>query len=211
MHNSMNNQIVILLFMFLSFSCSKDRSTNNEPNNLEETPEVLEENKGDLNLSSYSKRAKKDIIQQLYDEAVDKDEQLKSLNSRISEISDLKKDSLKDFETYIRNNQNYWNSIDGYASQLSDTTLRDELKNLIEVLEKKHASKMSPLNSIVKQIEVAEQSLRDQEILMKILVTEPMMSNYQRNEFPDINTLKSVKSSLDTLINDVKPYAQIRK
>ena len=82
---------------------------------------------------------------------------------------------------------------------------------MIDILEKKFAKRISPLTSISQQIDSSEQILKDQVILMKILVTEPMMSTYQRNEYPDINTLNSVNSSFDSLNNDVKPYTVIRK
>jgi hypothetical protein len=46
---------------------------------------------------------------------------------------------------------------------------------------------------------------------MKIMVTIPMMYNYQRNELPNIQTLESVKQALDSSINTVKPYTEFQK
>lgn len=198
----MKKRILILLLVVLS--CSGERNTKQQAGNLEETPEVL----NDLSLS-YSKRRGKDIIQQLFDEALSKNEKLRSINSRITEIDEIKADSLENFNNYIRNNQNYWGSLNQYADQLNDTTLRAELKNFIEALKNKYDKNTSPLDSVAKLIDAREKFLRDQEILMKILVTAPMMKTYQQNEFPDINTMTSVQKSMDTLINDMKPYTQI--
>jgi hypothetical protein len=152
-----------------------------------------------------------DIVQQLFEEAMSKDEKLNSINSRIASITEIKKDSLESYNTYIRNNNNYWLSVRSYASQLSDTLLREELKVLIDGIEKKYQQKLTPLNTTITQIEDRQRTLRDQEILMKILVTEPMMNNYQRNEYPNIKKLEAVKKSYDTLIKDVKTYTKINK
>ncbi|MTI25869.1 hypothetical protein [Fulvivirga kasyanovii] len=206
----MKKQILILLLMVLSLSCTDERNTQQQAENLEETPEVLNENMTDISLS-YGKRRGKDIIQQLFDEALSKDEKLRSINSRIAEIDEIKADSLKSFNKYIRNNQNYWGSLKQYADQLNDTTLQAEVKNFIEALESKYDKKTSPLDSVAKLLDAREKSLRDQEILMKIVVTAPMMKTYQQNEFPDINTMTSVQKSMDTLINDLKPYTQIKE
>lgn len=209
----MNKQILLFLLISLSVACSNKRSTaETEQKNLQElTPEVLEEDKSKVDFASYSKRTGYDIIQQLFDEAVSKDEQLKSITERIEKIGGQKTDSLENYQTYMRNNQNYWSALASYANQLSDSTLKNDLNNLIEILREKHTSKISSLTSLAAQIESSERTLKDQEILMKIIVTEPMMYNYQRNKYPNIKTLESVKEKYDSLIDDVKPYAKIPK
>jgi len=207
----MNKSTLAFLILFVAFSCTEERNKNQQANILEETPKVLDDDKSDVKLSSYSRRMNKDIIQQLFDEALDKDEKLRSINSRISKIQNTKTDSLEEYQTYIRNNQIYWKSLKQYASQLNDTTAREELKDMIETLENLYTSEISSLDSLEKQIVKREQKLEDQEILMKIFITHPMMSNYQRNEFPDINTLKSVNEMYDTLIRDIETYTEIKK
>lgn len=208
---NMKKQTLFLLAAVLIFSCSNEKKLDQQANTLEKTPEVLENKKSDIDFTSYNKRMYSDIIDQLFQEATSKDEQLKSIVSRIVEIEDIKRDSLEQYQKYINNNKNYWNSLNQYANQLSDTVIRNELRAMIEILEDKYATKVSPLTSLSQQIENSKRILKDQVILMKIFVTEPMMSTYQRNEYPDINTLNSVKSSFDSLSKDVKPYTEIRK
>jgi len=81
----------------------------------------------------------------------------------------------------------------------------------VEALKARHASNVFPLTDLAAKIEWSERSLRDQEILMKIIVTEPMMANYQRNEYPNIKTMESVKRMIDSLTEDVVPYANYQK
>lgn len=207
----MKKQFFLLLLISLSVACSNERSTTEKPNQQEQTPEVFENEKSKVDFTSYSTRNGYDIIQQLFDEAVSKDEQLKSIATRIDKIGVQKTDSLEEYQTYIRNNQKYWNTLSGYANLLGDSVLKKELNNHIEVLKDKHNNKLSPLSSLAAQIESRERTLKDQEILMKIIVTEPMMNNYQRNEYPKIETLEALKLKYDSLIDDVKPYAKIRE
>lgn len=208
----MKKQTLFILAAVLTFSCSNEKNNNQQANNLEQTPQVLEKDNSDIiDFTSYNKRMYSDIIDQLFQEATSKDDQLKSIVSRIDEIEDIKKDSLEQYHKYINNNKDYWNSLNQYANQLSDTIIRNELKGMIEILENKYAENISPLTSISEEIDNSERILKDQVILIKIFVTEPMMSIYQRNKYPDINTLNSVKGSFDSLNNSVKPFAKIRK
>lgn len=207
----MNKQILLILLVCLSVACSENGRPTEELNQQEQTPEVLGDDKSKVDLSSYSKRTGNDIIQQLFEEAVSKDEQLKSITARIKKFAEQKTDSLKEYQAYMRNNQSYWSALSKYANQLSDSTLKEDLNILIEALKKKHSGKVSPLTSLAAQLESRERTLRDQEIIMKIIVTESMMTNYQRNEYPNIKPMESVKQKIDSLIEDIKPYATIPK
>ncbi|TRX48000.1 hypothetical protein FNH22_29970 [Fulvivirga sp. M361] len=200
------NKLLLLLLAILSIvSCNKaDWQIKDE----EETPEVLTVEKGDLNLSSLSKRYDTDIIQKLFDEAVDKDIRLKSIVNRIEKMDELKKDSLKEYHTYVATNQKYWTALDYYLSQINDTTLSQKLRPIVDTLKRNHENNVAGLKSLSSRIQANERTLVDQEIMMKILVTEPMMRNYQRNEMPDIKALESVKQGYDLLIQDMKSYTE---
>ncbi len=53
--------------------------------------------------------------------------------------------------------------------------------------------------------------LSDQVILMKLILTQSMISNYQRNELPEIKPLESMIKNYDDLIEQTKEYTQIKK
>jgi hypothetical protein len=207
----MYKSIILILSLSFALACSNDQNVANHIEIEEQTPEVLAGDESDIKSSSFRIRSNYDIVEQLFEEAMNKDENLMSLNKRIEEVEDLKADSLEAYRDYIQKNQNYWHSLSSYANQLSDSTLKRDLNVLISTLKEKHDKKVLPLNSVVAQIDSNKRVLRDYEILMKIIVTEPMMSNYQRNEYPKMQTLKSVKNAYDSLIIDVKPFAQIKK
>jgi len=209
-NQKMNKEILILLLSFLIISCSNDRNSTPQQNNIEQTPEALNEDRK-LDISSYRKRYDSDIIKKLFDEAVENNDSLKSLTSNLEKAKEFKSDSLESYQTYKRNNLTYWNALTRYSNQISDSTLKNELIVIIESLKDKHSKRTAPLDELASRIDSTEQALGDLEILMKIVVTEPMMGNYQRNEYPDIKTLEAVKEVLDSSITQIKPYTKIQK
>jgi chromosome segregation ATPase len=206
----MNKNTLFALILLFIVSCSNDRGKAEQDNPNEQTPQVLNDERK-LDISSYSKRYGTDIIQELFDEAVESDKQLKAVTTKLDKVKEMKSDSLEAYQTYIRNNQNYWNALTRYSNQLSDSTLKITLTKLIENLKQKQSQRTSELDTLVADIKTAERNLGDLELLMKILVTEPMMSNYQRNKVPNRQTLESVKMEFDSSIKAVEPYAEIRK
>ena len=84
----MNKLILILLLSFLIISCSNDRNSTPQQNNIEQTPEALNEDKK-LDISSYRKRYDSDIIKKLFDEAVENNESLKSLTSNLAKAKEF--------------------------------------------------------------------------------------------------------------------------
>lgn len=206
----MNKTTLFAFIVLFVVSCTNERGTAEQENLNEQTPEVLNDERK-LDISSYSKRYGTDIIQKLFDEAVENDKDLKKATSTLGRVKKLKSDSLEAYQTYMRNNQNYWNALTRYSNQLSDSTLKNDLLKLVETLKDKQSKRTLPLEELVADIDSTERILGDLEILMKIIVTEPMMNNYQRNELPNPKTLESVKQAFDRSINAVKPYTKIQK
>ncbi len=47
---------------------------------------------------------------------------------------------------------------------------------------------------------------KDQLILMKILVTQPMIEIFMDNEIPDLNSMKNIRNEFDKLIKDIEAF-----
>ncbi|WP_162555830.1 hypothetical protein [Reichenbachiella versicolor] len=208
----MKKNLLIFLVSISMISCTEKKETTETEDFNEQTPQTLHE-KNDLGLSSFNKRSGygPDIIQELFDEAVEKDQKLKAITSSLQEVPKIKSDSLERYHIYMQTNQNYWITLSKYTNQISDTTLKKDLLKLVETLKDDQSTKTSELDTLVAQIDSIEQTLNNLEILMKIMVTVPMMKNYQRNELPNIRTIESVKQTFDSSISAVKPYTIIQE
>jgi hypothetical protein len=203
--------LIILICAVTISSCSHRNDKNTQPVIQNQTPEVLENTKSDLKVSSFSKRYEGDIIQELFNEALSKDEELKTLSEKMAEINTVKNDSLESYRTYIQNNNRYWSNIFEYINQISDSTIKIELRESFKIMESKYLESIKPHDLIISRLDVKSKVLNDREILMKIIVTQPMMYNYQRNELPAIKPLKDLANMYDELIKRTQPYTIIKK
>lgn len=198
---------ILFIFLLIVLSCSNKETVEEKPQGVQ-TPEVLN-NESKFDLSSYGKRLGSDIIQQLFDEAIEKDTIIEAIYSRLADVREMRTDSQKAHEIYMRNNENYWNALKRYSLALQDSTMKIEVNKLIERLKKRQAERTSDLYKLMADIDSTEWHLNDLEILMKIVVTEPMMNNYQRNELPDLRPIEAFKSAMDSSVKEIKTYTKI--
>jgi hypothetical protein len=213
MHLNMKNLLLftILIGTMITASCSNNKKRIADESEIQNpTPEVLDNNR-DLKAASISRSYRADIIQELYQEAINKNDKLKKLSNRINEIDGIKADSLELYNKFIQTNRNYYATADDYINQLSDSTIKNELKEIFKIIENKYKVRVSKIVSAVEKIDSKTKFLNDQVILMKLLITEPMISNYQINESPNIETINNLGKIYDSLIKDVKPYTLINK
>jgi hypothetical protein len=201
----------ILLSIILIASCSNREKRIADDSLIQNpTPEILN-NDRDKKVTSISRSYRSDIVQELYQEAINKNDKLKLLNSRINEIDGIKDDSLELYNKFIQTNRSYYETVNDYINQISDSTIKNELKEFLKVIENKYKGRVSKLVTAVEAINSKTKLLNDQVILLKLLITEPMMRNYQINESPKIETINELGKMYDSLIKDVKPYTVINK
>lgn len=207
-------KIFNLLFAvtFLLFGCSENNTEKNDKQIiLNETPESL--NKENSLLSDFSSRNyRSNIIENLYSEALDNNAELEQLNNKIIEI---KSDSLKEkTESYLRYknlNKSYWDNVKNYTERLKDSVLKIQVNEIFEQLEKDHDKRVSVHENKLEQINSLKYKLADQQILLKLFITQPMMSNYQINELPDVKHLESLIENIEDVIENSKEYTKINK
>jgi hypothetical protein len=202
----MMSRLSLLAIILIAVACNNSKTdTTNEliPN---ETPTTFDDSKVVL-----SKRYDSNIIDDLFNEATNKNAGLKSIVKRIEDIGKLKSDSLETYNKYSQTTNRYLNNFDDYINQINDSTIKNDLKSVVKILKEKHQNAIANHEKSIKILNDKNNALNDYEIIMKLIVTEPMMNNYMRNELPDIRTIKSLIGKYDTLIKDMKPYTIINK
>ncbi len=201
----------ITLGLIALLSCSEKAENKVELQEVQnETPQVLDQNT-DYKLSSISKRYSSDIISKLYNEALEKSSKLNQLNDEINGVLETKNDSLLNYSKFSQTNTNYWTTANSYVNQIQDSVLKESTLEVIKVLESTYKNKMSIYEQKLIEIDKKTISLNDQLILMKLVVTEPMMKNYQRNEKPNIKSLEMIISEYDRLIKETEEYTNFEK
>lgn len=205
MRNLIHGSVFVILIYAVFVSCS-NRDQNKQQIPQLETPVVLDENKEIYDLRSVSKSYKDDIIEKLYSEALEKDPKLRELNEEISEISQIKTDSMRVFNKYVLNNDKYFYDIEKHLNKLSDSTLKIKSGEFFDLLEKKYKDQIKKHKNTIEILDDKAIILKNQSILMKLMVTAKMMQSYQENKLPDIKTLNRLVNKYDSLINDSDSY-----
>lgn len=207
------NTIIIVFFCtIITISCNQ-RVEPTEPENIETaTPKVLlEEEKTARNIiSSVKSRAyyEKDIINQLYEEALEKDAALKALNDKIVTMSSVKNDSLRAFNNYVVQNKKYWEDAKSHIEQIQDEALKASTTKVFEDLEKAFYNKITAHENAKSTIQQKTKILQDKFLVMKLMITHAMINNYQNNELPDINSIKGLIKEYDKLIKEAEAISK---
>ena len=82
--------IIIFLSLTLFYNWSERNNEKINPENLNATPETLEQTESKISYSSISKRYGGNILEELYQEALEKSEKLEILNERINLLNSQK-------------------------------------------------------------------------------------------------------------------------
>mgnify|MGYP000856582313 CR=1 FL=1 len=192
------NQLAFILTasVFL-FPCSE-----NEQNtiNVEETPAALQDNK--VSISSYSKRGD-DLIEELYQELVEKSTDLKKLEESTETENSLSSEQKNIFEKYNQKSNSYYASAEYKTQTISDSILKKQLLAIIALSKETYTSRTKELNSLVEMISKNEKTLNDKHIALKILLTLPVIEKYQKANLPDKASLKKVLNDQEKLIKKI--------
>jgi len=207
----MKRSVIVLSLLLVMVSCSDNK--NEEPvDNENETPEILQDdNKGASESTWISKSTRsydKNLIEKLFDEAMEKDAKLKELVENIKLMNSIKYDSLDGYNSYVSTNSDYWSNVDSYVQRLSDSTLKESTMNYFSKLEANYRESMTEFDKKIEILDKRTINLSDQLILMQLMVTQPMMYNYQVNEKPSIELLDDLINDYDNLIEESKQYTK---
>lgn len=201
--------VCIALISATILSCSNKEKQNLSPEEIiSKTPEMLDRSQSGI--GSWSKRYDSDIITKLYEEALEKNENLKLLNTKIKDIRESSIDSSFTFNKYTQANNRYWLTVNNYIENINDSILKQSTKTLFSTLESNYKTSISKHEEEFININKSRLMLEDQLILMKLITTQPMISNYQKNELPDIKSLKKINEEYNGLIEQTKLYSEIK-
>lgn len=206
-----NAVVAIILLVAMAIGCSSNtEGLPKEP--TKETPKVLKGGEVRMDFSeSYGSRGGYDLVGKLYEEAMENDPDLKQFDKRMNALLEQTYDSLEPFHKYEGLNNEYWASCNRLASGIQDTVLRKSMTDFIGTLQSKHAAELSQHYKKLGEVHVKQQHLRDQLVIHKLLVSYPLMANYQRNERPALETFDNLITKYDKANVEASKRATIPK
>lgn len=198
--------ILVMLFLTSCLYNSSDSSTKVE--DIIEAESKVIESGSDIVSGSFS-RNKGDMIRRLYEEALEKDADLKQLDDEMREMDGIAADSLVDYRKYVRTNSSYWSAVNRRINLLQDSLLQKKTKVIFDGLQKKYLDNL--VHHQNKETVYLEQKriLNDQLVLMELFVTAKMMRAYQNNQRPRIETFEAVIKKYKKLLVESQKYTKL--
>ncbi len=193
--------IFTILLSLLLISCFHE---NNKQEIEFSTTEELQFQKADV--ISYSIKRDRDIVDHLYQEALDKDANLKLLEKKIGNIDEDIADSLSNYNEYLNYNELYYTSAQNYIHQIGDSTKRAFIESYFTASNENFSNKISKFSNLPETTSALKRELKDQHVILKLIISEQLIKIYQENE-PDLAPIKAVNNELLELINECKEYS----
>ena len=200
--------LTIVITSFLIISCTEDKKSPEEL--MGETPEAIEVSPSYSVISSSRGKWKKNIIERLYEEAIEKNINVSNISKSIEIANQQYLDSLIDYDKYIDINEEYWDVANSYIANISDTVLRESIKKVFDQSELDYCNSNKGITSLNDEIKHGKDALNNHVLLFKLAVTLPMIQNYQKNENPDSLMLKAIIADFDSTITKIKKYNTLK-
>ncbi|MBI3235984.1 MAG: hypothetical protein HYZ42_18445 [Bacteroidetes bacterium] len=197
--------ILLMIIGFIGFatilSCN-DAEEVKKDENKKEIPEALKEDK--ISKGSYSyEREYSDLTEALYKELAEKTPSLSNLEKLLQAYQERPHKDEKSFEEYHDKSKSYYRSANYKANEIQDSILRKKMISIISKSEEKYKAKIKGIETLLERIAKKETSLKDKHLVLKILLTLPMIEDYQNGNMVDKKSFEERIQVLDQLIEKI--------
>lgn len=179
---------IVASALLLALSACHSADTTSAPPTAD-VPKALKENDKGSYVST--KRMSGNIVDDLYAELTEKNDDLKQLENRLSELRAGQHDSLKTFNTYDDKNTEYYNTASRYMAGCHDSALAAKTKTLILASMKHYDGAVKGYKDIEEAISKTAVTLDDLHKLLKVVSTLPLIEKYQRGQLPSARPMQN--------------------
>lgn len=185
----MTKTVLALLLLAGLGACNYSRRQNNQQ---QEIPKALEDKSAASEIISKS-RYDADLVESLYNELAEKNEDLKTLENKIQALNESKSDSTASFDGFNNKNRSYYASANRHIDGLSDSLLKTKMRTLITASLKSYNGITGRHDTLHKIIDAQGLTLADLHTVLKITRTLPLIEKYQRYNLPPAKPLEGYK------------------
>lgn len=176
---NLKNFLGTILIGSLVLSCSNGEADAHQTA-PQETPKALQD--GEYEIKSYSRS--NDLIEEVYQEIVDKTPALKKLEDDLDAFRSKPNELGTKFNEYDDKSHKYYNSANAKVSTISDSILRKKIVAHIAASSKMYSQNTAELNALLKQIAKNDITLQDHHSVLKVIITLPIIEKYQADNKP---------------------------
>lgn len=185
---------IAFLSLILLISCQKNETVHR--NN--EEPKAFEEKSIDLGRL----KSGNDLIEDLFQELVDKSPELKSLENELKELKTGDKTDI--FYNYNQKSEDYYASANRHINIIRDSLMKQKILNLIRKSDEKYSTQKSDLQNLVKTIDQKRTEIKDYHNVLKIVLTIPLIEEYQKQHLPNKAPFEKLIEKENQLIEKTK-------
>jgi len=146
----------------------------------------------------------RDLVEELYDQAVKQNSNLESLEEDIEKFYKKKDEAMGKYNSFVYYNSRYYTDAKSKASRITDAATRQKTNDIISKSETAYNAKLTNWQNTIATLNAGEKELSDLHVLLKIATTEPMIQKYQNTSLPDNSKLNEANSDLQRLIERIK-------
>ena len=186
---------ILILTIFISCNNSEKKEDKQQ---VQEIPKALQEKNS---FETISKRDYGDLIENLYSELVEKTPELKDLEITIENTFSSSSDSMEVYNMFNQKNKSYYKSANYHLKQISDSVLKNKIKDIITVSLTKYNSKVSQHTELIKSIDKKTSTLNDLHEILKITTSLSIIEKYQDENLPKLKSLEAYSTQLNKVIH----------
>lgn len=180
-------------------SCSNDSKTNEMANKKVNKNEIKNEII-DEKFNSFSYRSTDILIDDLYQEIVDNNSNIKKLEEEINAIKTMPSTTEEAFFKYDKKSKFFYQAIEFHTENINDSSMKKKILELINSSKVKYQSKTSELNSLIKQISTNSASIDDHHNALKVVLTLSLIEKYQNENKPKTDDFHKLIKKQENLI-----------
>jgi len=189
--------IIFIFVFFISCNENKQQTENNEI----QTPKSLQDDSG---LKSLKRGG--NLVNELYNELVEKSPELKKLESDLEEFQNIPSETQTIFYNYNGKSSIFYGNAEGLANQIKDSLTKKRVLEMIKRSNDKYNLKSKDIDQLVKQISSSETTIEDNHNVLKIALTIPLIEKYQDENLPKkekfVETISKQKDFNDKILSN---------
>jgi hypothetical protein len=146
----------------------------------------------------------KDLVEELYDQAVKQNDNLRSIEDEIEKFYKKKQDALEKYYAYNNYHTRYYQDARSNTGAISNVATKQRASELIAKSEARYNTKIADWKAIITALDASEKELNDLHSLLKIMISEAIIDKAQNSGLPDNGKAKEVNSDLQKVIEKIK-------
>lgn len=181
----MFTRTIILAMLMALVSCSnREQNQPRQP----DPPKALQENKSSFSVKEY--RGTGDLVQELYKELLEKDKSLQQLEAQLDDLSRTEDDSTSAFTLFDGKNKSYHSAASDYLSRISDTLLRQRIKDILGNSLSRYEQSTATHNNLLQRISENKTRIGDLHTSVQLVSTLELMEEYRKDNMPATASLQ---------------------